>query len=148
MSTRAPHRRPIAIGLVVLGGMVGVGAREGLTLAFPVSEATGIHWITAAINIGGAFLLGVLLEVLARLGSDTGRHQLFRLFAGTGILGGFTTYSALATDTASLTEDGLVLSAALYALTSLLLGALAAGAGTAIGARWRLRGRITSEVKQ
>lgn len=135
MPSRAPHLRPLAIGLVVLGGMVGVGAREGLALAFPVHELTGVHWVIAIINIGGAFLLGFLLEALARWGSDTGRRQLFRLFAGTGVLGGFTTYSALATDTASLTGDGFVGSAVAYAVTSLILGVLAAGVGTILGAR-------------
>ena len=126
--------RPVHLQLrfiipVILGGMAGVAAREGLVLAFPYDD---VPWIIGAINIGGAFLLGFLLGLLARLGPDTGGRRVLRLFAGTGMLGGFTTYSALATDAASLTSDGLPLAGLGYALVSVIVGAMAATAALAV----------------
>jgi fluoride exporter len=50
---------------------------------------------TLLINLAGAFLLGVLLERLGRARGEPQRRRLVRLLAGTGFLGGFTTYSAL-----------------------------------------------------
>lgn len=123
--------RPTFIIVVILGGMLGVAAREGLILAFPVDD---VPWTVAAINITGAFALGLLLDLLARLGSDTGRRRRLRLFAGTGFLGGFTTYSALASDTVSLASRGMPVSATGYALASVILGVLAAVAGTKVAA--------------
>jgi CrcB protein len=90
---------------------------------------------TLMINLVGAFLLGVLLE---RLGRGTGRperRRLVRLFAGTGFLGGFTTYSALATEVVQLGQAGLAAEAVAYALGTVLLGAAASLAGIVAGAR-------------
>ena len=77
---------------------------------------------TLGINVVGAFLLGVLLELLADHSLDTGWSRRIRLGVGTGGLGGFTTYSALATDTVILAaaHPGR---AAGYALLTVLLGA-------------------------
>src|SRR3712207_1753280 len=85
------------IGLVLLGGTVGTGLREAITLLTP--RVADVPVATVGINVVGAFLLGVLLEHLARSGPDAGRRQDLRLLLGAGGLGGFTTYSALATDT-------------------------------------------------
>jgi fluoride exporter len=132
---RAP--RPVhlswpAIGLVVLGGAIGTFARYALSLAVPTWN--GIPLATFLINVTGAFLLGLLLEALVRGGPDRGRRRGIRLFAGTGILGGYTTYSAFAVD-----ADGLLLASqfaagALYALATVLVGAAASVAGIALGA--------------
>lgn len=140
-----PHLRPVLILVVVLGGMVGVAAREGLILAFPYDD---VPWVIGAINIGGAFLLGFLLDLLPRTGPDVGGRRVLRLFAGTGVLGGFTTYSALATDAASLTGDGLPVAGLGYALVSVVLGVLAAAVGTRAAAVVRLTPRVelTEEV--
>lgn len=123
--------RPVHLQLrfiipVILGGMVGVAAREALILAFPYDD---VPWIIGVINVAGAFILGFLLDLLPRLGPDTGGRRVLRLFIGTGMLGGFTTYSALATDAASLTSDGLPLAGLGYALVSVIVGVLAAAAG-------------------
>src|SRR5699024_11239433 len=56
---------------------------------------------TFLANISGAFLLGLLVESLSRRGADHGRRRDLRLLLGTGLLGGYTTYSALANDTRS-----------------------------------------------
>ncbi len=112
--------------------MIGTALRETLSLAWPPIE--GIPLTTAGINIVGAFVLGWLLEALSRSGPDIGRRRAWRLFAGTGVLGGFTTYSALAVDTALLLDDRPIVGLA-YAVGTLVLGAGAGLAGMAVGAR-------------
>jgi fluoride ion exporter CrcB/FEX len=62
----------------------------------------GVPIATFGINVIGAFLLGVLLEFLADRSPDIGWSRRMRLAVGTGGLGGFTTYSALATGTVIL----------------------------------------------
>jgi len=134
LSTRPPHLRPGAILLVAAGGAVGTAARYGTALVLPPLGAVPVA--TIAVNLVGAFLLGLLLAGLARRGPDTGRRLTLRLLLGTGVLGGFTTYSSLATETATLGAAGDVLTASVYGLASVLLGVLAAAAGIAVGARW------------
>jgi len=129
-STRGP-RALAAAGLVAAGGAVGTAARAVLDHAIP--RAGGIPLGILVINLAGAFLLAMLLTVLARTGPDTGRRQTVRLFCGTGLLGGFTTYSALAADTASLFDSGAPLLGLGYALVTVLGGALLSGLGILIG---------------
>jgi fluoride exporter len=129
----ALHFQPRAALLVGLGGALGTAAREALSLAFPAVD--GIPYAIFAINVVGALLLGILLEALLRRGPDAGRRRRLRLLLGTGVLGGFTTYSALAADTARLYGEGATLPATLYALGTVVVGALATGIGVAIGAR-------------
>ncbi|HJG45468.1 fluoride efflux transporter FluC [Corynebacterium variabile] len=136
---RQPHLRPRLILAVILGGMVGVATREALILAFPYDD---VPWIVGVINIAGAFLLGFLLDLLPRFGPDTGGRRVLRLFVGTGVLGGFTTYSALATDAASLTSDGLPLAGLGYALVSVIVGVLAGAAGMRTAAAVRVTPRV------
>jgi len=93
--------------------------------------------VTFLINVVSAFLLGVLLERLARARGEPERRRLVRLFAGTGFLGGFTTYSALATEVVQLGQAGLVGQAVAYALGTVVVRAVASLAGIAAGARLR-----------
>ncbi|GAB3810599.1 hypothetical protein GCM10028820_00400 [Tessaracoccus terricola] len=132
-SPRAPYRDPRAIALVFLGGTLGTGTREALSLALPAVD--GVAWTIAGINICGAFLLGLLLERLARRGPDRGRNRRLRLLLGTGFMGGFTTYSTLATDTAVLLGDGRAAPAVAHALGTVLVGAAATWCGIVAGAR-------------
>lgn len=132
-SGRAAHLQWRLVVAVAVGGMLGTAAREGLTLV--TAPVAGVPWITVVINIVGAFALGALLESLALRGPDTGRRRWVRLFAGTGILGGFTTYSALSTDTVLLLADAPWWGLA-YALTTVLLGAAASILGIAVAAMW------------
>jgi len=118
--------------LVFAGGAIGTAARYLLSSVIP--PAAGVPVGTFGINVAGAFLLGWLLEALALRGPDTGRRRLLRLFAGTGTLGGFTTYSAFAVD-----ADGLIAAhqpglSILYAVATIVVGALASVAGIALGA--------------
>ncbi|MFY9713958.1 MAG: CrcB family protein [Microbacterium sp.] len=109
--------------LVAAGGTVGTAARLGLGLAIP--DAGGFPVGVFVANLLGALLIGILT---ARLPKATE----MRLFLGTGLLGGFTTYSAFTTGTAGLWADAPLLAIA-YAVGSLVLGLAAATLGLRIG---------------
>lgn len=139
-----PHLRPAVMAMVALGGAIGTGAREAISLAVPPVD--GVPVAILGINVVGAFLLGVLLETLLVRGPDTGRRRDLRLFLGTGVLGGFTTYSALATDSGLLLLDGRPVAGVLYAIGSVVLGVLASALGIAVARRVRGRGTTAGPV--
>lgn len=124
--------RPASVALVLVGGTLGTAGREGLALLIPPSD--GVPWAVLIANLAGAFALGVLLEALARRGADHGRRRILRLLLGTGFLGGFTTYSALATDTAALWGAEAAGLGAVYAVGTVLVGAAATLAGILLAA--------------
>jgi CrcB protein len=97
---RPIHPSPTNIALVAVGGAAGTGLRYWISAVVP--HSAGVPVATFGINVAGAFLLGVLLELLAGLSMDSGWSRRIRLGIGTGGLGGFTTYSALANDTVTL----------------------------------------------
>ena len=116
----AGRRRPLfahwqLVLLVFTGGAIGTAGREGLSLVIP--SAGGVPWALLTVNLVGALLLGFLLTALGRVAPESPRRRDVRLFAGTGIMGGFTTYSSLATDTVALFEINAALAAG-YALVS------------------------------
>ncbi|WP_394769069.1 fluoride efflux transporter FluC [Lacisediminihabitans sp.] len=129
---RPIHLRWRYLGLVAVGGAVGTALREALGLLLP--PVGGIDVAVLGINVVGAFALGVLLEHLARRGTDEGGRRTARLLLGTGLLGGFTTYSALAADTSLLFAVDRAWPALAYGLGSVLIGALAAWAGITVSA--------------
>ncbi|NLE81921.1 MAG: CrcB family protein [Rhodococcus sp.] len=112
--------KPLAV--VVAGGALGAYARFGLSELFP-----GI-WTIAVVNVLGSLLLGVVVTVL-------GTDRLWRLFLGTGILGGFTTFSTFAVD--AVESSPLV--GVLYVVGTLVPALLAARAGMAIGESMQTR---------
>lgn len=109
--------------LVALGGTLGTAARLGLGLV--VGEPGGFPLAVLLANVLGALLIGV---VAARLPASAE----LRLLLGTGVLGGFTTYSAFMTGTLALWGSAPLLAAA-YAAGSLVLGLLAAAVGLRLG---------------
>ncbi|MDN5687246.1 MAG: CrcB family protein [Brachybacterium sp.] len=133
---RPAHRRPGLLALVALGGAAGTACRAGLNTAIP--DVGGVSSTILLINVLGAFLLGLLLDSLARRGPDQGGRQRMRLLLGTGFLGGFTTYSTLATHTALLGGGSPAVGIA-YGLTTVLAGGLATWAGIAVAAALRPR---------
>ncbi|RMB77504.1 CrcB family protein [Rhodococcus sp. SBT000017] len=135
-NSRPLHVRPTPIVAVGIGGLVGTTCRSQLGLLFPHASG-GWPLTTFAINIVGAFLLGVLLEGLSRLGPDTHWRQQVRLLVGTGMLGSFTTYSALAADTDLLLRGHQWWPAVSYAAGTVLAGLVATAAGIALAARLR-----------
>lgn len=135
MSPRRPlpvHLHWRSVLLVFVGGALGTTVRYLLSAAVP--PVLGLPLATLGINVLGAFVLGWLLEALALRGPDEGGRRALRLFAGTGILGGFTTYSAFAVDTDGLIAAQNVGGGILYAVATIAVGALASVAGIAVGA--------------
>jgi CrcB protein len=137
LTGRVRDDRPIQLrwrqlGLVAAGGAVGTALREAIALL--IAPVGGVDVAVLGINIVGAFALGVLLEYLARRGPDEGGWRTARLLLGTGLLGGFTTYSALAADTSLLFAADRAGLALAYGVGSVLLGGLAAWAGIALSA--------------
>lgn len=109
--------------LVAFGGTVGTASRLGLGLLIP--EGGGFPAAVLTANILGALLIGVLA---ARLPAA---HEL-RLLIGTGVLGGFTTYSSFMTGSLALWTEMPILAVA-YVLGSLVLGLGAAALGLRLG---------------
>ena len=130
-AVRAVHLRWSNLGLVAIGGAVGTAIREAWALRWP-TPTEGFPLTILVINVVGAFALGLLLELLARRGVDGGRRRAVRLLIGTGVLGGFTTYSTFATDSASLAGTAIGVAFADVAAT-LILGIAASTAGIAAG---------------
>ena len=124
---RPAHLTPHLIGLAFTGGCIGVLARALLELAMP--DGAGFPKTTFAINITGALFLAVLIEWLANGGPDEGRRRRLRLFLGTGVMGGFTTYSALAAQTDALIRTEQPLTAFLYAVGTVVVGFMASVIG-------------------
>ena len=123
---RPVHLSAANVALVFVGGAAGTGLRYWISAVTP--HWAGVPVATFGINVAGAFLLGVLLELLAGSKLSSSWSRGLRLGIGTGGLGGFTTYSALATDTVTLAaaHPGR---AAGYALATVLVGAVASIAG-------------------
>ena len=131
---RPPHLRGRYLALVAAGGAVGTAARAAITLV--VEPVGGFPVAIFGINVVGAFVLGALLQALALRGPDTGGRRTVRLLVGTGVLGGFTTYSALSADSAQLLTDGGLGLALVYGLTTVVVGGLASWAGILLGTRF------------
>ena len=130
---RPPHGSVPNVALVVAGGTLGTGLRYLIGTLIPAWG--GVPVATVGINVVGAFLLGVLVEALTMRASDRPWNLRARLGLGTGVLGGFTTYSALATDTTILAASPAP--AAGYALATVIIGAAASIAGIWVGRRRR-----------
>jgi CrcB protein len=121
----APPLLPL-IGVVGLGGAVGALGRYAASLLLPHGES-GLPLATLLVNVAGCLALGVLVAALPTA------HWL-RPLLGTGVLGGFTTYSTLALEADRLLVRTPSLAVA-YVGLSLLLGLGAASLGLRLGAR-------------
>jgi CrcB protein len=122
---------PAVLAVVALGGVVGSLGRYAVGLLLP-HAAGQFPWATLVVNVSGAFALGLLVAFLV---DRPGAHRLARPFLGVGVLGGWTTFSALAVDVVHLAatdEEQLLLA---YVTATFLVGTLAVGAGTAAGQR-------------
>jgi CrcB protein len=112
---------------VALGGALGAVLRYlvGLAVAFPLGTLT--------VNVIGSFIIGLIWVHLAARGLN---H--WQPFVMTGLLGGFTTFSAFTLDALRLVEAGRVTAAGAYVLASLILSVLACALGL-----WIARGMTT-----
>lgn len=122
---RPAYRRPSLVGLVMAGGTVGTAVRAQLETTF-AAPAGRFPWATLGINVSGAFLLGLLLELIVLHPGDPRRRQALQLTLGTGMLGGYTTYSTFVLEAISLEAHGVPLLALGYVVASLVAGFAAA----------------------
>ena len=104
--------------IVFLGGGIGAALRHGVNILAARTLGTGFPHGTLIINVTGSLIMGLVAAWFAFKG-DASQH--WRLFLTTGILGGFTTFSAFSLDAALLYERGEIGSAALYVLGSVVL---------------------------
>ena len=109
---------------VALGGAIGASGRYLTGVAALRLAGPGFPWATLTVNILGSFLMGVIVVVLAHLSANK-----FAPLLMTGMLGGFTTFSAFSLDAVTLWERGAVGQAVVYvsASVALSLAALVAG---------------------
>jgi CrcB protein len=120
-----PRLHTLVVVVVAVGGALGALARWALAEALP-HDSGSLPWSTLLTNVVGCFLIGVLMVLVIERLPD---RRLVRPFVGTGILGGFTTFSTYAVDTRGLLADGRVTVAAAYLAGTLVLGLLAVVVG-------------------
>ncbi|MFN0194827.1 MAG: fluoride efflux transporter CrcB [Aestuariivirga sp.] len=114
---------------IAAGGAIGAAARHGVNVWSGRMFGTEFPWHTLIANVVGCFIMGVLVELMAlrlNVSNDV------RAFLTTGILGGFTTFSAFSLDFALLMERKAMAAAAIYAAGSVALSLIAIFAGLAL----------------
>ena len=125
MSARQAHAIPRPMGTVIaiaLGGALGAVGRYAMSSQITQWIGPGFPWGILLVNVAGCFAMGVLAE----LGALTlNLSPEMRAFLTTGILGGFTTFSAFALDSAVMIERGDWISTAIYVAAS-VVGSIAA----------------------
>ncbi|MFJ6786123.1 fluoride efflux transporter FluC [Streptomyces angustmyceticus] len=124
------HGQGGVIGVVAAGGAIGATARYGAGLLWPTASGA-FPWTTLTVNAVGCALMGVLMVVITEVRAA---HRLVRPFLGTGVLGGFTTFSTYAVDIQRLVGGGRPAAALAY-LAGTVLVALAAVWGAVTGTR-------------
>jgi CrcB protein len=115
--------------IVFLGGGIGAALRHGVNLASARTLGTAFPYGTLLINITGSLIMGLAAAYFAFKG-DASQH--WRLFMTTGILGGYTTFSAFSLDAALLYERGEIGLAAVYVIASVAVSIVGLFAGLAI----------------
>jgi CrcB protein len=114
---------------IAAGGAIGAAARHGVNVWAGHLLGYAFPWHTLIVNVAGCFVMGVLVEAMA-LRLNVGNEM--RAFLTTGILGGFTTFSAFSLDFALLVERKSFIPAGAYAAGSVLLSLGAIFAGLAL----------------
>lgn len=115
---------------VALGGAIGASARFVTGVGVLRLVGPGFPWAIITVNVLGSFLMGVFVVTAANRGLT-----YLAPFVMTGILGGFTTFSAFSLETVTLFERGQIGQAALYVALSVMLSI----GGLVIGL-WAARG--------
>ena len=121
--------------IVFVGAGVGGALRYGVNLLVPRLLGAEFPYHTLLINVAGSLLMGLIAEYFA-LKANLPAH--WTLFLTTGVLGGFTTFSAFSLDAALLYERGETAAAAVYVLASVAMSIAGLFAGLAI-VRYLLR---------
>ena len=118
------------LAAVAVGGAIGASLRWALGTWIVGRTGPGFPWHTFAINVSGAFLIGVLMAFSLERGVLGGD---WRLFLGTGVLGGFTTFSTLSYESIALMQNGLWTAGMANMFGSGVLGLAAAWLGIVVG---------------
>jgi CrcB protein len=116
----------VTILWVALGGAIGAAGRYSVNVWSGRLVGTAFPWHTLTVNVLGCFIMGALVEVMAlklNVSND------IRAFLTTGILGGFTTFSAFSLDFALLVERKSYLAAGAYAAGSVVVSLAAVFVG-------------------
>ncbi len=113
------------VAAVTVGGVAGASARYALARVWPTAART-FPWTTLWVNVVGCALIGILLVLVTERRKV---HPLWRPLLGTGVLGGFTTFSTYAVDLQNRLAAGCVGQAIGYGAGT-LLGAMVAVTGT------------------
>lgn len=116
--------------IVFIGGGLGAALRHGVNLVSARLLGFGFPYATAFENISGSLVMGLLAGYFAFRSAGMPSH--LQLFLTTGILGGYTTFSAFSLDTVLLYERGALGLAAIYVLGSVLLSIAGLMAGLAL----------------
>lgn len=109
------------LAMIATGGAIGACARYAAAQIWPAQPA-GFPWTTFWINVVGCAVIGVFMVVITEVRAA---HPLVRPFFGTGVLGGFTTFSTYAVDIRNLVDHGRPGTGLAY-LAATLLAALTA----------------------
>ncbi|WP_409061194.1 fluoride efflux transporter CrcB [Streptomyces sp. SYP-A7185] len=109
------------VAAVAVGGAIGASARYGASLIWPTAPGA-FPTTTLLVNVVGCAVMGAFMVLLTEARTP---HRLLRPFFGTGVLGGFTTFSTYALDIERLVEGGHARTGLAY-LALTLLAALAA----------------------
>lgn len=111
---------------VALGGAIGSSARYGINLVAPRFLGDGFPWATFIVNVLGCFAMGVITAFVRTKMPD---DENTRLFLTTGLLGGFTTFSAFSLDVLGLMQRGEMPLAVAYAFASVIFSIIAVMVG-------------------
>lgn len=116
--------------LAAVGGALGASARHLVNVAMLAWFGPGFPWATFTVNVVGSLIMGIVVEALMPLSGASG--AAWRIFLATGILGGFTTFSAFSLDTWLLYERGQHVALVLYVALSVILSVAALVLGMAL----------------
>ena len=116
--------------LAAAGGALGAGARHLVNVGMLAWLGPAFPWATLTVNVVGGFLMGVLVETLMPFSGASVTE--WRTFLATGIIGGFTTFSAFSLDVWVLYERGQHLAIVLYVALSVALSIAALVLGMAL----------------
>ncbi|MCC4248154.1 MULTISPECIES: fluoride efflux transporter FluC [Microbacterium] len=116
---------PLVFVAVVAAGGVGAALRFAFDTVVRAWTGERYPWGILVVNLTGAFVLGLLTPLVV--------DEAWRWIVGTGLLGGYTTFSAVAVTTALLAEEGRTRAATSYAVASFVGSVLAAALGLALG---------------